>query len=97
MKPLLLHLILALAMLNLAAQKTEYFDFSSSLQTIGHAAFDSVEFADNRLIQDYIGITHRKSDKKLVPLWLRKPLADEFKTLISSSLGSMSRERQTIP
>jgi hypothetical protein len=96
MKPLFFNLIFFISVLPAIAQKAEYFEFLLLPQNLNYSVFHKVEFADNRLNQDYIGITRRKSDNKLAPLWPHTSLPGEIKTLIDSAIKNVPKEPYTV-
>jgi hypothetical protein len=79
-----------------AAQKTEYFNFSIQLKKINYSVFDHVEFIDNRINQEYIGIKQKGETDHLAPVWLHGSLADEMKRLIDSAIVKVPRQPHTI-
>jgi hypothetical protein len=96
MKSLISYLICFIFVKNATAQKTEYFEFSYQEENIVYSVFDSVEFVDSRINQDYIGITEKGANNKLVPIWLHARLSDEINALIDAATKNVLRERHTI-
>ena len=95
MKSLFFYLVFLMA-LSTSGQRTEYFAFTALPKNISYSAFNSVEFIDNRLNQDYIGITRTGSDSKLAPLWLHKSLPYEIKIIIDSVIKNVPQEPHTV-
>ena len=90
------YLLCFCAVIKVAGQKTEYFEFSLPSKNISYCVFDNVEFVDSRLNQEYIGSKQKGGANKLVPVWLHGSLSNEIKTLIDSANKDVLREPHTV-
>jgi hypothetical protein len=95
MKLLLTCLICLICATDTPGQKTEYFEFFYPEKKITYSVFDQVEFADNRLIKDYVGIAIKGENKKPVPIWLHDKLSAEIRKLVDSAIKNVPKQPHT--